>query len=68
MSRRAVATVAAVVLVVALGVVLLGAAVVCILVPFIEQRTWHGPLRLALFPLAAVLLWRPSGLFGQQRT
>jgi MFS family permease len=39
-----------------LGVVLLGAAVVCILVPFIEQRTWHGPLRLALFPLAAVLL------------
>ena len=39
-----------------LGVVLLGAAVVCILVPFIEQRAWHGPLRLALFPLAAVLL------------
>ena len=39
-----------------LGVVLLGAAVVCILVPFIEQRTWHSPLRLALFPLAAVLL------------
>jgi EmrB/QacA subfamily drug resistance transporter len=39
-----------------LGVVLLGAALVCILVPFIEQRTWHGPLRLALFPLAAVLV------------
>jgi MFS family permease len=39
-----------------LGVLLLGAAVVCILVPFIEQRAWHGPLRLALFPLAAVLL------------
>ena len=39
-----------------LGVVLLGAAVVCILVPFIEQRTWHSPVRLALFPLAAVLL------------
>ena len=39
-----------------LGVILLGAAVLCILVPFIEQRTWHGPLRLALFPLAAVLL------------
>jgi EmrB/QacA subfamily drug resistance transporter len=39
-----------------LGVVLLGAAVVCILVPFIEQRTSHSPLRLALFPLAAVLL------------
>ena len=35
---------------------LLGAAVLCILVPFIEQRTWHGPLRLALFGLAAVLL------------
>ena len=28
----------------------------CILVPFIEQRTWHSPLRLALFPLGAVLL------------
>jgi len=39
-----------------LGVVLLGAAVVCVLVPFIEQRAWHGSLRLALFPLAAVLL------------
>jgi predicted MFS family arabinose efflux permease len=39
-----------------LRVVLLGAAVVCILVPFIEQRAWHGPLRLALFPLAGVLL------------
>jgi EmrB/QacA subfamily drug resistance transporter len=38
------------------GVVLLGLAVVCILVPFIEQRSWHGPLRLALFPLAAALL------------
>jgi EmrB/QacA subfamily drug resistance transporter len=38
------------------GVVLLGAAVVCILVPFIEQRTWHSPLRTALFPVAAVLL------------
>jgi EmrB/QacA subfamily drug resistance transporter len=38
------------------GVVLLGLAVVCILVPFIEQRTWHSPLRLALFPLAVVLL------------
>jgi EmrB/QacA subfamily drug resistance transporter len=39
-----------------LGVVLFGAAVVCILVPFIEQRAWHSPLRLALFPRAAVLL------------
>lgn len=39
-----------------IGVVLLGLTVVCILVPFIEQRTWDSPLRLALFPLAAVLL------------
>jgi EmrB/QacA subfamily drug resistance transporter len=39
-----------------LGVILLGAAVVSILVPFIEQRAWHSPLRLALFPLGAVLL------------
>src|SRR4051812_3056001 len=39
-----------------LGVILLGAAVVCILLPFIEQRTWHGALRLGLFPVAAVLL------------
>ncbi|MGX6448388.1 MFS transporter [Patulibacter sp. S7RM1-6] len=39
-----------------LGVVLLGAAVVCLLVPFIEQRTWDSPLRIALYPLAAVLL------------
>jgi EmrB/QacA subfamily drug resistance transporter len=39
-----------------LGVILLGAAVVSILVPFIEQGTWHSPLRLALFPLGAVLL------------
>jgi EmrB/QacA subfamily drug resistance transporter len=39
-----------------LGVVLLGAAVLCILVPFIEQRTWHSPVRVALLPLGAVLL------------
>ncbi len=39
-----------------LGVLLLGAAVICVLVPFIEQRQWHSPLRIALFPLAAVLL------------
>src|SRR3954451_2497159 len=39
-----------------LGVVLLGAAVLCILVPLIEQCTWHGALRFALFPLAAALL------------
>ncbi len=40
----------------ALGVILLGAAVVSILVALIEQRTWDSPLRLALYPLAAVLL------------
>lgn len=39
-----------------LGVVLLGLGVVSVLVPFIEQRTWHSPLRPALFPVAAVLL------------
>ena len=39
-----------------LGVILLGAAILCILVPFIEQRTWHSSLRLALFPLGALLL------------
>jgi hypothetical protein len=38
------------------GVVLLGAAILCILVPFIEQRTWHSSLRVALFPLGALLL------------
>ena len=39
-----------------LGVVLLGLAVVCLLVPFVEQRSWHSPLRPALFGVAAVLL------------
>jgi EmrB/QacA subfamily drug resistance transporter len=39
-----------------LGVVLLGAAILCILVPFIEQRSWHSSLRVSLFPLGAVLL------------
>jgi MFS family permease len=38
-----------------LGVVLLGAAVVCVLVPFIEQRSWDSPLRPALFGVAALL-------------
>ena len=38
------------------GVVLLGLAVVCVLVPFIEQRSWDSPLRIALFPIAAGLL------------
>src|SRR3954469_8555489 len=32
-----------------LGVILLGAAVLCILVPLIEQRTWHSALRVGLF-------------------
>ena len=39
-----------------IGVLLLGLAVICILVPFIEQRTWHSPLRPLLFVVAAVLL------------
>src|SRR3954464_2366947 len=39
-----------------LGVVLLGAALLCILVPFIEQRSWHSATRVALFPLGAVLV------------
>ncbi len=41
------------------GVLLLGLAVICVLVPFIELRTWHSPLRPALWPIAAVLvgLW-----------
>ena len=37
------------------GVALLGLAVICVLVPFIEQQTWHSPLRPALFGVAAVL-------------
>lgn len=42
-----------------LGVLLLGLAVICVLVPFIELRSWHSPLRPALWPAAAVLavLW-----------
>ena len=42
-----------------IGVALLGLTVICILVPFIEQQTWHSPLRPALFAVAAVLavLW-----------
>jgi EmrB/QacA subfamily drug resistance transporter len=39
-----------------LGVLLLGLAVVSLLVAFIEQRSWHSPLRVALFPLSATLL------------
>ncbi len=38
-----------------IGVVLLGAAVLCTLLPFIEQRTWDSPLRPALFPVAVLL-------------
>ena len=42
-----------------LGVLLLGLTVVCLLVPFIEQRTWHSSLRPLLWPVAAVfaVLW-----------
>jgi EmrB/QacA subfamily drug resistance transporter len=36
------------------GVVLLGAAVTCVLLPFIEQQQW-GSQRLLLFPVAAAL-------------
>ena len=36
------------------GVVLLGAAVTCLLLPFIEQQQWNNA-RLLLFPFAAVL-------------
>lgn len=38
-----------------LGVLLLGLSVLCVLLPFIEQRTWDSPLRPLLFPVAAVL-------------
>ena len=38
------------------GVGLLGLAVVAVLLPLIEQQTWHSPLRLALFPVALLLL------------
>ena len=37
------------------GVVLLGAAVTCVLLPFIEQQQWHSSARVLLFPAAAVL-------------
>ena len=38
------------------GVLLLGATVVCVLLPFIEQRTWPAEVRYALFPVAGLLL------------
>ena len=38
-----------------IGVLLLGVAVTCVLVPFIELRTWHSALRPLLWPLAALL-------------
>jgi EmrB/QacA subfamily drug resistance transporter len=37
------------------GVLLLGGAVTCILLPLIEQEQWHSSVRLLLFPAAAVL-------------
>lgn len=38
------------------GVLLLAAAVTCLLLPLIEQQTWHSGSRLLLYPAAAVLL------------
>ncbi len=38
------------------GVALLAAAVTCVLLPLIEQRTWHSSVRLLLYPAAALLL------------
>jgi MFS family permease len=37
------------------GVLLLGAFVTCVLLPFIEQQQWHSSARLLLFPAAVVL-------------
>jgi hypothetical protein len=37
-------------------VILVGAVVGCLIVPFIEQQTWHSPVRPLLFPVAAALL------------
>jgi EmrB/QacA subfamily drug resistance transporter len=37
------------------GVLLLGGAVTCVLLPLIEQEQWHSSARLLLFPAAAVL-------------
>lgn len=37
------------------GVLLLGAAVTCVLLPLIEQQRWHGPARLLFFPAAGAL-------------
>lgn len=38
------------------GVVLLGLAVLLVIFPFIEQQSWHSPLRPAMFPAAAVVI------------
>jgi EmrB/QacA subfamily drug resistance transporter len=37
------------------GVLLLGGAVTCVLLPLIEQEQWHSSARLLLFPAAAAL-------------
>ena len=37
------------------GVVLLGIAVLLVILPFIEQQTWHSAVRPLLFPVAAVV-------------
>ncbi|HEV7208960.1 MAG TPA: MFS transporter [Mycobacteriales bacterium] len=39
-----------------IGVLLLGAAVTCLILPLIEQQNWHSPDRLLLYPAALVLL------------
>jgi EmrB/QacA subfamily drug resistance transporter len=38
------------------GVILVGATVGCVIVPFIEQQNWHSPVRPLLFPVAGLLL------------
>ncbi|KJS52434.1 hypothetical protein VM98_31490, partial [Streptomyces rubellomurinus subsp. indigoferus] len=38
------------------GVLLLGAGTVALLLPFVQERQWHGSARWLLLPLAAVLL------------
>uniref|UniRef100_UPI003750C2AF MFS transporter n=1 Tax=Actinomadura sp. SCN-SB TaxID=3373092 RepID=UPI003750C2AF len=38
------------------GVVLLGLGVVAIMLPFLQERQWHGPLKWALVPAGAAVL------------
>ncbi|MFA1537405.1 MFS transporter [Actinomadura monticuli] len=39
-----------------LGVLLLGAGVACVLLPFVQQQQWHGPLKWLLLLAGAALL------------